>query len=84
MSGAIWKRVADLAPGDRIHVLNPDAVAIILRTLPSTTPVLPHGRKEWEAPKAHAMIIDFQYLDGRRSGLTAYAFQHPDDRVYLA
>lgn len=83
-----WIAVRDLKPGDRIKVIEPPNAGRVIKCRPHDgRPVMitQHGRMEHQAGAVQAAwLIDFEYLNGALRGRTAYAWQHPDDRIFTA
>lgn len=86
MAGPVWIRVADLKPGDRIKILEPAATARVISARPDPggkVTAIQHGKRDYERDaRGVAWLIDFEYLDGMHPGRVAYAWQHPNDRIY--
>jgi hypothetical protein len=76
------KRMADLAPGDRVRLSEPWSIArVVANKARMTKRVTAAGLPDGEVPERE---IVFDFIDGPRRGQRDYVHGNPESKVVLA
>lgn len=77
-----YRHARDLAPGDRIRIADPRAIACVTKNESRMTKMVnPAGLPAGEVPERE---IVFDFLDGPRRGQRDYVHVNPEVKVVLA